>query len=151
MIRNSNEIRIWIDAIEIANTISVNLDTTRETIRVTTKPTDGFIERLPGMREHTATAEMYLDTDELNRYAVGDLVRFRIGTLESSHTSEGIIRNIGRVGGANSAPIYSIEIESTADIAPFIPLFEENTWCDSTNQPFCDANGDNFCFAQQTN
>ena len=115
MIENGNNLTISLDGMVIANSISVSLTTTRDLIFVTTKPTNGFRERIPGERTGSLDFEAYLDWD-IDKLDPGTLVQWRFQSSLGAFYGNGYVGSIGYSGGTDSAPTLAGSMETTGEI-----------------------------------
>lgn len=144
-IRNSNEVRVWINGVEAPLVTDAKLTIDTPTVEVTSKPTEGYRERIPNHKTATVNFASYLD--QLSQYSVGDVVEVRYGTrLNAVANTEGIITNISISGGTDTAPIYDVTIESDGETQQFIPIFTPDEWCTPDGRVVCDSNGNPICF-----
>lgn len=148
---SSNNLRVWLDAQEVPNQQNVTMRVNNSLYEATTKPTRGFTERISGIKDATVTIDGILDSDFFSRYAVGDAVNVRYGTIEHSLATEGHIVSIEYTGGTDEAIAYSISIESRVEVQVFVPLFEQQFLCDTDGTILCDTDGTQLCVPVQTN
>ena len=116
MIVNGNNITILLNGRQLQTSTNVSLETSRELIQVTTKPTNGFIERIPGQRDGSLSFEGYYDVDNF-LYTPGDFVSWRFRAPNGTFYGLGYIDNINYSGGTDEAPTSTGSVQTTGEIS----------------------------------
>ena len=118
MIQNGNNIRIRIGNVEIPSLTSVSADFTREMIIITSRPTNGYMERTPGNRTGSLSFEGFFDA-QVDRLDIGTLIQWAFLGRGREFTGQGYITDMSITGGTDEAPTRSGSIEVTGPIASF--------------------------------
>ncbi len=144
---NSNQVTLLIASTEpaanaanatlraIGEATSVSLDLSRENITITSKASNSYVERIPGVRDWTASGDGYLNyaqeieggadgtvagTDNANELfalmEAGTQVYIRFGVGDSRYLGGGYITSVSQSGGTDEAPTYSFSLEGNGQI-----------------------------------
>ena len=114
---------------ELGHSTSASLDFTMSSIDVTTKATNAWMEKIPGVRGFTISADGFNDyasvagqdiigtSGTISALSLSNtLVYFQIGIGNSRFTGSGYITSFNQTGGTNDAPTYSISLEGTGEL-----------------------------------
>ena len=115
MIFNGNQLNIMVDGVNIANAITVNLDTVRNNIAVTRSRTNGNRERIPGIVDGSLTYGGYYDVDT-TRYEPGTFISWIFRGSGGSFLGNGYITTTGYNGDTDNATKTNGSIETTGQI-----------------------------------
>ena len=77
MVVTSNNLDISLNGTVLVDATSVSLEISRELLVVTKSPSNGFIQRIPGIRDSSLSFDGYLNSDALNAISVGVEVQWR--------------------------------------------------------------------------
>ncbi len=138
MIQNGTNLRILIGDVVIPSLTSVSIDISRETITVTTSPSNGNIQRIPGTRDVSLSFDGYFGSD-IDNLDVGELIDWNFTGRVSLYRGSGYITSLSRSAGTDSAPTYSGSIEGTGTVEQII-INSDQTLCDR-NTTLC-SNGE---------
>ena len=115
MIRNGTDLHIVLNGTTIPSSTNVSLDLTRDLIQVTTQPTNGFVERIPGNRDGTLSFEGFFDA-AVDNIDPGTFVEWRFRSIGGTFHGEGYVISLGISGGTDEAPTRFGEIQTTGQI-----------------------------------
>ncbi len=119
----------------IGEATSVTLDISRENIVITSKSSNSYVERIPGVRDWTASGEGFLNyaqeteggadgavvgTDNANELFAyqdgGTQIFIRFGVGDSRYIGSGYLTSVSQSGGTDDAPTYSFSLEGNGEI-----------------------------------
>ena len=110
----------------ISNATSVTLDISRENIVVTNKASNSNVERIPGVKDWSASGEGQLDysptTGEQNAselqalMAAGTKVYIRYGIGDSRYVGGGYLTSVSQSAGTDDVPTFSFSLEGDGAI-----------------------------------
>ena len=143
MILNSNDISLYVGGVELQTQTAVTIDFNRSNVVVTQSPSNGYIQRIPGVSDHSIQFEGYLDFD-VNLISDDPTVRWAMISSEVEIIGEGIVSDVNRTGGTDEAPTYSGSITGYGEIT-FRAPGELVVLCDELGLPLCDETGTILC------
>ena len=121
---------------KIGEATSFTLDISRENIVITSKASNSYVERIPGVRDWTASGEGFLNyAQEAENLAQGGAavgtdnapelfafmdagteIHVRFGVADERFISSGYLTSVSQSGGTDDAPTYSFSLEGNGEI-----------------------------------
>ncbi len=141
MIENGNNLNIRIDDVVIPSLTNVSASFSSNNLVVTTQPTNGQTERIPGVTDGSLSFDGYFDSSVLV-LNIGDLIEWSFLGRGREFTGMGYVFDLDRSGGTDEVPKLSGTILTTGQISSFEVNINE-ALCDLDLQ-LCDAGEDLF-------
>ena len=145
---SGNDVKVWIDTVEVPNIVSSSMSVNDNLIEATTKPTGNFTEVIPGRY----SANLSLDLMGLHDYIQGTSGLIRFGRVEPlSWVANYYIESVDTSAGSDEAVTTSLSIKVTGELSKFIPTFDNFDLCTNTDVTICTDTGETICVKIQNN
>ena len=145
---SGNDVKVWIDTVEVPNIVSSSMSVNDGLIEVTTKPTGNFTEVIPG--RYSAT--LSLDLMGLHDYISGTSGLIRFGKVEPlSWVADYYIESVDTSAPSDEAVTTSLSIKVTGELSKFIPIYENRELCTERGTTLCFDSDNPICVAIQIN